>query len=381
MITVQEIKKKADQKYDEVLQAALKGQHCFPLSLRANKALSSDFVKMSQEIAEVVSASKDRKGFGYSILSEAVKTQRHGIQDIPRSIIFETLNDYLKFIGNEQEFLRMLESYNLIKSELPELDSWLIQNPRAIIANTSLWPDLIKVCQWFLYDFEPHMYYIRELPISVHTKFIEENKPILRVLLDKLIPDKINLSENNFERRFHLKYVQPLIRLRSLDISTWDESRYDDLTVPLDQLAANPMMCARIFIIENNMNFLTFPSIPKSIAIWGKGFAIESLKDIEWLREKGIYYWSDLDAHGFQMLSQLRSYFPQTKSLFMEFHVLELYKKFVVQGTSSKVNSLSHLSADESKTHQYLLQHNLRLEQERIPQNFIKDQLNQLFEN
>ena len=59
-------------------------------------------------------------------------------------------------------------------------------------------------------QFEPNKFYIRELPIDVHTKFIEENKPILKSLPHVLIPDRIDANESVFEKRFYLKYAQPI---------------------------------------------------------------------------------------------------------------------------------------------------------------------------
>ena len=35
---------------------------------------------------------------------------------------------------------------------------------------------------------------------------------------------------------------------------------------------------------------------------------VSLLKDISWLHKSDIYYWGDLDTHGFQILSQLRGY-------------------------------------------------------------------------
>lgn len=368
MITAAEIQKKSERKYEEVLRDSLNGESCFPLEIRSNKVLSKDFIQMSREIAEVLGGSKDRKGFGYSVISETIKTRQHGIQDIPKSIVYETLNDYLKFIKKEKEFRLMMENYCFIKSEIPQLEPWLKENPKAIINNANVWSSLVKVCQWFLLNFEPNKYYIRELPIAVHTKFIEENKGVLRVLLDELVPDLVNISENNFERRFFLKYDQPLIRFRSLDKTCWIEGSYDDITVPIEQFILAELKCLRVFIIENKMNFLSFPEVPHSLAIWGKGFAIETLKNIQWLKDKQIYYWSDLDVQGFQMLSQLRSYFPQTKSFLMDMEVLEKYSDFIVTGTLTKVESLVNLTSEELEVYEYLSSNNLRLEQERISQ-------------
>tara|TARA_A100000171_G_scaffold45648_1_gene49630 strand:+ start:8746 stop:9891 length:1146 start_codon:yes stop_codon:yes gene_type:complete len=378
MITVREIRKKSEGKYLEVLQSSLKNETCFPLVIRSNKALSKDFIQMSKEIAEVFSASKDRKGYGYSVISEPVKTRQHGPQDIPKSIAFESLPDYLKFLNKEKEYCLMMENYSFIKSELPQLESWLRENPKSIIDNSDVWPGLLKVCQWFLNNFEPDKYYIRELPIAVHTKFIEKNRTILKFLLDALVPDIVVPSENLFEKRYSLKYDQPLVRFRSLDENCWHVRYYYDLTVPIEQFTKNPINCSKVFIVENKMNFLTFPQTPFSIAIWGKGFAIESLKNTEWLHEKEIYYWSDLDVQGFQMLSQMRSYFPQTKSFLMEMTVVEKYMSFTVSGSPTNTELPSHLSDDELEVYEFLLTNNYRLEQERILQSHVLERLIQI---
>ncbi len=379
MITVAEIKKKAERIYPEVLKCGLTGEVYFPKIIRANKILSRDFAKMSQEIAHVMADSKDRKGFGYIIISETVNTRHHGIQDIPKDIIFETLIDYLKFIGKVKEYEQFIESCHHIQNSIPQLNSWLIRNSLLVISNTGKWKDLLKVCDWFLHRFEPNKFYIRELPIAVHTKFIEENKGVLRSLLDELIPEKLNAQVFDFEKRFYLKYSQPIIRFRILDVNVGTMIQYNDIGVPLDQFMNAPVNCEKVIIIENQMNFLTFPKTRNAIAIWGKGFAIENFKQVSWLNEKEIYYWSDLDAQGFQMLSQLRAYFPQTTSILMNKEVLELHKEFAVVGTPCRIGRLNYLSVEEYDLFDFLLANTIRLEQERIPQQFINDKVDILF--
>lgn len=379
MITANEIRKKSERKYGEVLRAALKGEDLFPLVIRSDKKLSRNFAQMSQEIAEVFKAAKDRKGFGYSVITERVNTRQHGPQDIPQSIQFDGLTDYLKFLNKEGEHRLLMANYGLIRAELPELDEWLLQHPQVIIANAGNWPDLLAVCRWFRDHFEPGKYYIRELPIPVHTKFVEDNKTVLMALLDEILPSEFITGDRVFEKRYGLKYDQPLIRFRALDANCWEHNDYDDLTVPLDQFSRRSVSFSRVFIVENKMNFLTFPPAPHAMVIWGKGFAVEALKSIPWLAEKEIYYWSDLDVQGFQMLAQLRSCFSQTKSFLMEREILEQYQHFIVQGTSSTAVLTGHLTEQENEVYEYLLNHNYRLEQERIHQSLVGQYLKQLF--
>jgi hypothetical protein len=366
MITVNEIRKKAERIYPEVLRNYLLGEDTFPKIIRSDKSLSKDFVIMGQEIAQIMATSKDRIGFGYTVKSEPVKTKLHGIQNIPNTIVFETLTDFLKFLGKKNEYDKFVEQIQLILSLYPQLKTCLIKKPELVIDNFGKWDDLLKVGDWFLKSFEADKYYIRELPISVHSKFIEENKATLRIILDELISDKVNSESTDFEKRFRLKYAEPTIRFRFLESMHQKNFYYSDISVPITQFTDVPLSCSRVFIIENLMNFLTFPQVTDSIAVWGKGFAIDCLKQVNWLNDKEIFYWSDLDVQGFQMLSQLRSYFQQTYSFLMDMETLKSYQDFWVKGTPSSINGLNYLNIDEHQTYNFLRENNIRLEQERI---------------
>ena len=368
MITVGEIRRKSASIYSELLKDYLKGVASFPKVIRSDKSLSKDFLEMSQEIAQIMAESKDRKGFGYLVKSEPVKTRLHGIQNIPKAILFDTLVDLLKFIGKTKEYELFVEQSKFVLGEYPQLKEYLSKKPELIVANFGKWDDLIKVCNWFYYHYESDRYYIRELPISVHSKFIEENKSTLQTLLDVLISEKTIKDETNFEKRFRLKYAEPTIRFRLLDPNLLKASGYSDISVPLSQFANHFIDCRTIIVVENLMNFLTFPQVEKGMAIWGKGFAVDSLKLIDWFADKKILYWSDLDVQGFQMLSQIRSYYQNVQSFLMSMETLNSYKEFWVKGTPSCIEDLPFLDDDERIVFHFLKEHNIRLEQERISQ-------------
>ena len=65
---------------------------------------------------------------------------------------------------------------------------------------------------------------------------------------------------------------------------------------------------------------------------------------LSWLKQKPMYYWGDIDTHGFAILDQLRSKF---------LHVQSLYQALL----------------------QHKFQQNLRLEQERIYFDFLVEKL------
>ncbi len=372
MIRSTEIKKKAERLYEEVLRAVLTDKNIFPLDIRANKKTSVDFTEMWREMEELMSGSKDRKGYGFSVISQMVNTRSHGKQSIPQKIIFESQNDYLSFLGKTSEFEDFTHDCNTIFTAFSQLKPLFIQNPLIIVKNQGKWQDLLKVCSWFVYNYQPNAFYIRELPISIHTKFIEENKSVLNCLLDVLIPAKIRVGEKDFEKKFGLCYKEPLLRFRLIDKTINSFLPWEDISLPVSQFAAKPIACKNIFIVENEMNFLTFPKVENSIVLWGKGFAVESLKGIAWLWDKSIYYWSDLDTQGFQMLSQLRSYYPQTVSILMSKQVLDDFSGFIVKGTPTPVSECKHLYNEEKDVYDYLRTNNLRLEQERVTQRYLK---------
>lgn len=126
------------------------------------------------------------------------------------------------------------------------------------------------------------------------------------------------------------------------------------------------------------MTFLTLPSLPDGIAVWGRGFQVSLLQEIDWLAECRIWYWGDLDAQGFAILSQLRSYWPQTRSFLMDAVTLEKYREFVVAGTPPAGAALANLKEEEACVYRQLAAENWRLEQERIRQSDVVQALDHL---
>lgn len=384
MIKLEEIKIQTNRWYRDFLVASIKGENFFPKDIRFGKVKSSEtlesFSKVNKEIQNLRNKSKEQLGYGYLIEFIKRKDQKIGEQLFPNRIYFENETDYLKFINKEKEYQEFKLAIGQITNTIPKLHEWILLNPLKVIENLGRWMDLIKICNFFISNPQPNLY-IRELPIELHTKFIEENKAIIRSLLDFLIEGHINKNENQFERRFNLKCDEPLIRLRILDEELAKKyfSGLTDLSIPQTDFNILCVGCKRVFILENKtnfsniFNFLTLPLLKNSIAIFGKGFQLNLLKEAKWLKDKQIIYWGDIDTQGFQILSQLRSYFPDTESLMMDFETFNEFKDFSVTGTETNINQLPNLTIEENQLFKYLL--NLkgknRLEQEKINHSFV----------
>lgn len=369
MITPTEIKKKAINKYKAYLQSIVEGETFNPIAIVGDKKPNEDTVKFEAELIELMSHSKEKKGYGYYIEYQKVKTKRHGIQDIPTSISFQTEYDYLKYINEEKNTAKFKKDITSILSSFPELKDWIYKYPIKVIEND--WESLLKVCKYFKAVPQPHLY-IRELPIQVHTKFIENNTGIIRELLDIIIAEYVNFEEKKFEPHFNLKYDEPIARFRILDesVSQQQFGGVEDISIPISEFRHLCLPIQTVYVVENKINMLTFPSKRDSIVIWGHGFGVDIMKNVEWLKTKKIYYWGDLDAQGFQILSEIRTHFEQLESFLMDRHTFDLFYEGD-KGIETNVEKNLCLTSEESEMFNYLKENNYRLEQEKIPYEFV----------
>lgn len=376
MISPEEIKLQAEKWWKPFLQSHLNGSQFFPKTIdRIGKITGSsvreNINELQNQLASLRNRSKDTLGYGYTILYADVNFRRTGSHSLPQAIIFETADDYIDFVGRRNHWDSFQKNVTLVQGELPSLKEWVFNNPLCLIEYDGHWPELIKVCKYFMLNPRPNLY-IRQLPIDIHTKFIEQQENIVRELLDNLIPEHLReATARQISSRYHLKFDEPSIRIRILDESL-RIGTLSDITIPRSDFECLDIACKNVLVTENKMNFLSLPALPNSIAIWsGGGFMINYLKDVQWLKQKNIFYWGDLDAHGFAILHQMRSYFTQTVSLMMDLTTFNLFKtEGVVQGKPINTENLRLLTEAEKEAFIFLKEGNLRLEQEKIRQEY-----------
>ncbi len=381
MITPQQIKDKTERKYFSFLQSLVEQRPFDKLVIRGDKSYTkSSLPEFEKEIQQIISQSKEKKGFGYTLEFQKIKTKYLGTQDLPISIYFDNEKDFLKFLGKEYEVDSFKKNVEIILREFPELKEWIIKNPKKVIDNVNEWQNILQVCQYFKQNPKPNLY-IRELPIKVHTKFVERNNSIIRDLLDVLISEHVKREEKEFEKRFNLKYSEPQIRFKILDKTISDRffSGIDDIAIPVSQFEKLKLPIKKVLVVENKTTLyttLTLPKMNETIAIFGSGFSVYNLKNVRWFDSLELLYWGDIDVQGFEILSQFRTYFPQTKSVLMDKRAFDEFFEND-NGTPTNISTKLNLTNEEQELYMFLKENNCRLEQEKIPLEYV----NKYFDN
>lgn len=357
----------------DIHRAWLQKSTCFPLEIPLKSISSKSLLSDYSELQDAIYALRlDSQKYAYLIIDKAITHRQLGEQKIPAVISFKTEAIFLSYLAKTAEFLQFqsLTEQSLQQDGL--LLDWLIRSPFKVMQYAEVWPLLLKVCAYFEAHSKPDCY-IRQLDITgVDTKFIEQHKSILSELLTQTLAESsyqadINgLKNNGFERRYGLRYDQPLIRLRILDESLAIQG-LTDLTLTLSEFKQLNIAAKTVFVVENKVTMLAFPDHPQSIVIFGLGYAVNLLADAQCLQGRTLYYWGDLDPDGLAILARLRQYYPQLKSLMMDAQTLEDFAHLVVYAPAkSTEKALQYLTQAENELYQKLLQESLRLEQERI---------------
>ena len=125
----------------------------------------------------------------------------------------------------------------------------------------------------------------------------------------------------------------------------------------------------RAFSFSGNVGELALATaLDDVLVVCGKGFAAESLRDVDWIGHIPIVYWGDIDTHGFAILNMVRTFAPQTRSVMMDASTLHRYLDLCVDEPSPTNAQLPNLTDAETEALALLAEdgRHLRLEQERI---------------
>ncbi len=358
----------------ELLRDAVTGNARFPLRLSLKSPSSADITDRFNEVrawaAELATTDSVRAEW------RELRHRVQGAQKLPACVWVETLEDALTWLGKRREWDRFSAQVSATRQTHPALLLWLGKHPLQTLELSTEWPRLLAVVSWLVEHPRPGIY-LRQVDLpGVHSKFIEAHRSVLAELLDLALPaDAVDHSKSGvskFPARYGFLEKPTRIRFRVLDpaIRAVPGSGCPDVTLDADSFCRLELAVQRVFITENETNFLAFPPVPDAIVIFGAGYGWDALARSHWLKNCSINYWGDIDTHGFSILDQLRAYFGHVKSFLMDRATLDAHTAVWGHEDKPLVADLHRLTSDERYLYDDLrdnrIRVGLRLEQEHI---------------
>ena len=356
----------------------------FPLRLTLKVPGSVELSDLFDEVRSwartLQAGAGDGKRHGYRVVLRDINHRVIGANQVPSEVWLDTLDDALELAGKRREARRFESMVDQARATQPALLTWLHKRPLRALELAGAWPQLLDVVAWVQAHPRPGVY-LRQVDLpGIHGKFIEEHRTVLAELLDCCLPAAaINPGMSgaaNFARRYGFRDKPLRVRFRLLDLqqALLGHGVDQDFTVTQDAFARLEPVASHIFLTENEINFLAFPALPDSLLIFGAGYGFDMLAQADWLRDKSIHYWGDIDTHGFAILDQLRARFPHAQSLLMDRTTLLAHRLLWSNEPEPTQRDLPRLTPDERALYDDLRWKRLgdgevrqvRLEQERI---------------
>ncbi len=368
------------------------GQKELPIVKKLKKPLSRDLKASFAQILNWAQSWKSVKGVrvNFKTLNNAVL----GAQSIPDEVVVESFDDLASLLGyNVAKINAFILRFERLCSAHTVLEAYFKKNIYKIYESEELYLKALDVAL-YLNEHDCRNLYLRQIDIKdTDTKFIEKHYAIISEMLEIVLDDDrfdasvTERSLKGFIRRFYFKQKPEMIRFRALDDTLKlidNASLKDSISLNTDDFAHLNLKSKTIFIIENEITFLSFPYVKDGIAVFGKGYGFEALSQAKWLKDCKVYYFGDLDTHGFNILNQCRFTLKDINitSFLMNETTLRDNLASAVKEDKPFLGELVYLTADELCCYKALVDNtygsNVRLEQEYIAYSYITQALSAL---
>lgn len=360
-----------------VLKAYAAGEPFGPISVPLKRPGSADLLERRDEINAWVGrlladcAATSRRP-GLRIESTPVPSRTLGRNELPRRVWADSYETFFGWLGVRRQVADVDRALASTRSTLPALVPWAVAHPEVLLAHGAEWPQVLATLDWILAH-DQHVY-LRQVDVpAVDTKFIERNRVLLARLLDELLPPgrvDQRFEVRDFAARYRFRRRPHYTRFRSLDPAVVVPGGWSELTVRTEEFAALDIPANDVVIVENEISYLALPERAGTVAIFGAGFALGSVQGLGWLADRRILYWGDIDTHGFAILSRLRAWYPDVRSVLMDVETLLAHPTQWVVEERPTEEALPHLTEPEAALYRDLVEdrhgHHVRLEQERV---------------
>ena len=358
----------------ELLAGLVTGDSLFPKRLVLKGPKSGEMADRFEEVRSWIS--ELRTVLNCRVEMREIRHRVLGTNAVPHQIWVDTAEHAAAIIGKQRDMARFIKLIEMTRKHEPQLLGWLARRSIRALEISRDWELLLAIVSWIKIHPRPRVY-LRQVDIpGVHSKFIEAHRAVLAELLDIVLPpaafDPALSGASQFANRYGFLDKPARIRFRILDPehALLPSTSVQDITLDADSFARIEPKILRVFITENEINFLAFPQLKNSMVVFGAGYGFEMLNKAKWLSRCHIYYWGDIDTHGFAILDELRGQFDHVESFLMDRNTLHTFEPLWGEEEKQRRDDLSRLNPEEGALYDDLrdnrIRKNLRLEQERI---------------
>ena len=362
----------------ELLGHFVEAGDLFPLRLVLRGPSSAELSEKFDAVRAWAAALQQGERAGYRLVQREVRHRIIGANRLPAEAWVDTPEDALRLAGKSREARVFRTLLQVTQTRQPALLPWLRRQPLRALELADDWPRLLDFVAWLQTHPRPGIY-LRQVDLpGIHSKFLEAHRGLLAEWLDlALAVEAIDTGATGaaqFAQRYGFRDKPARVRLRFLDPRdlAWLPGGDSDITLTQAAFARLDLpSLQRIFITENEINFLAFPPLANSLVIFGAGYGFEPLAQAGWLQHKSLHYWGDIDSHGFAILDQLRALLPHAQSLLMDRDTLLAHEGQWTDEPQPTQRDLPRLNEAERRVYddlrwRRLRDEPLRLEQERI---------------
>jgi hypothetical protein len=370
------------EKYQSYLKSIISNEVFFPIELRGGKKKPTDIIPIYDGMAYFLSNEKSENKKGWKIEWTDWNKKNFSPQEWPKKITIETEEDLLHLLKKEKEVKLFKQILQQLLEWNPSIQDWLVANYKKILAKEKSWKGICDVVDYFLQN-DVSNYYLRSLPVPVHTKFIEDHKDPILPILKHLSPERFSIEGKSLEEKLGLKSKQYLFTVRWLDIDLAKTYNIDleVMGITLSGLQQLDNNVKEIWLVENETNLYLVPARKNALVIFGGGYGVGSLTNIPLFDKVKLFYWGDLDIDGFNILHNFKKMYNNVESVLMDIETVEYHQaeKIIIE-PKSKNRNLSSLNENELEAFEYLAENKWRIEQEKLNQQYIHQYIQKLKE-
>jgi len=304
-----------------------------------------------------------------------------GQQRVPKFFVLDSVQALIQFIGDQavqrsQRWEQNMSPLLAISSDLyPTLIKHLDKIESMQATDSQLLADLIT-------QLSPGLgigQYLRALPlVGIDTKFLEYHQTLIADILDVLHQQAVSNAGGLLQWLGCYQNPKGWLMVRPLcQETTLKMGQFPLLQLPTEVLRQQVLPAQHILVVENIQSGLGLPKMNDTIAVFGGGQNVAWM-DATWLKQKHVAYWGDIDTWGLAILSQVRSKLSTVTALMMDKVTLERYQSRMVNEPKPVENLPEFLTTAETQLFLALKANHYgmsRLEQERLPPDYIHDQL------